>query len=117
GQSGTPQALTAAGHESGGIGGLVGSVAGALLEHIVGAHSGGAAGAIVGSKLGEAMTSLFGHGNQQVMAAVDNIRRPAPTDPAFARNLLMKYQPSLPSSAARRAMAYVANRTPGFAAG
>jgi hypothetical protein len=86
-----------------------------VLEHLVGNHGGGAAGAIVGGKLGEAMTSLFGHGNQRVAEAIEGIRRQALTDPVFARNLLVKYHPGMPSSAGQRALAYVTSRVPGFA--
>jgi hypothetical protein len=116
GQSGTPQAMAMGGKSESGLGGMAGTVLLPLLAHIVGAGEHGTTMALIGKSVGEVASKVFGAGNEAVARATDSIRRQALTDPVYARNLLMSYDPKLPASASRRALNYVLSRTPGYVA-
>ena len=91
---------------------IVGSGLGLLLGHAGGEHLGGT---VIGGVAGK-----WVEGNRANFAGqIENIRRQALTDPAFARSLLTNYNPKLPSAAGKQAMSYVQRQLPnvtGFAA-
>jgi hypothetical protein len=117
-QTGTPQALLAAPQAParGWLGGLVGTIGGALLERFAEGSS-GAAGAIAGGKAGEALTEAVARRTEQFQGMVEQFRRQALLDPEFARNLMIKYDPRLPTTQGQRAFNYVMQRLPGPIAG
>lgn len=118
GQSGTPQILGGSAEGSGSrLGNFIGTVGGALLEHTFGEAKGiGAGAAIVGGKIGEQVQELLSGNNANVAAKIDQMRRQALTDPAFARSLLVKYDPRLPSQSGNTALRYALERIGGPAA-
>jgi hypothetical protein len=121
GQSGTPQASlkprdkgtnlwTYLLRES--LGTSIGAGAGSLLA--------GPAGAAVGAAAGDAraagVATLIKNRTQAFNEAVVNVQRQMLTDPTFARKLLMRYNPQLPSKEAVSALDYVENRMGGYLA-